>query len=57
MKTVTIQELQSNAQKLIDNVLNNDEFFEIKTESGTAVVINELEWNILVESLRHSMKE
>lgn len=51
MKRVNIQELQANAKSLIPDVINNDEFFEVETEDGIAVVINEREWNILVESL------
>lgn len=52
MKRVNIQELQANTESLISEVINNDEFFEVETEDGIAVVINEREWNILVDSLR-----
>lgn len=52
MKRVNIQELQCNTESLISDAINNDEFFEIETEDGIAVVINEREWNILVDSLR-----
>ena len=53
IKTVDIYHLKLNAGKLISDVINNDEFFEVETEDGVAVVINEREWNILIESLLH----
>ena len=57
MKTVNIVQLTSDAENLISNVINNDEFFEIETKDGIAVVINEREWDVLIESLRvHSKK-
>ena len=56
MKTVTIDKLKENANELISNVINEDEFFEIETKDGVAVVINEREWNILIESLTLYMK-
>ena len=52
MKTVNIQQLKFNAEELISNAINNDEFFEVETKDGTAVVINRREWDVLVESLR-----
>ena len=51
MKTVNIQQLKFNAEELISNAINNDEFFEVETKDG-AVVINKREWDVLVESLR-----
>ena len=53
MKTVDIYHLKLNAGKLISDVINNDEFFEVETEDGVAVVINEREWNVLIEALLH----
>ena len=38
MKTVNIQQLKFNAEELISNAINNDEFFEVETKDGTAVV-------------------
>ena len=52
MNIVTIETLKSNADKLISDVLTNDEFFKVSTPNGNAVVINEREWEILIESLR-----
>lgn len=43
MKTVNIVQLTSDAENLISNVISNDEFFEIETKDGIAVVINERE--------------
>lgn len=51
MKTVTIKELGENTKELIKNVVDNDEFFEVETEHGMAVVISEREWNVFVQSL------
>lgn len=51
MRIVNTKELKTNAEKLLSNVINNDEFFEIETKDGIAVVINEREWKILIDSL------
>lgn len=51
MRIVNTKELKKNAEKLLSNVINNDEFFEIETKDGIAVVINEREWKILIDSL------
>lgn len=51
MRIVNTKELKKNAEKLLSNVINNDEFFEIETKDGIAVAINELEWKILIDSL------
>lgn len=51
MRTVDIQELKSTADELITNVINNDEFFEVETNYGRAVVINEREWDVFINSL------
>lgn len=51
MKVVDTKELKKNAEKLLSEVINNDEFFEIETKDGMAVVINEREWKILIDSL------
>lgn len=51
MKVVDTKELKKNAEKLLSEVINNDEFFEIETKDGIAVVINEREWKILIDSL------
>lgn len=52
MKTITIDDLKINTDQLIDGAIN-DEFFKVKTQNGTAVVISEAEWDILIESLMH----
>lgn len=57
MKTVNIVQLTSDAENLISNVISNDEFFEIETKDGIAVVINEREWDVLIESLRVHTKK
>ena len=51
MRTVDIQELKSTADELITNVINNDEFFEVETNYVRAVVINEREWDVFINSL------
>lgn len=51
MRIVNTKELKKNAEKLLSNVINNDEFFEIETKDGIAIVINEREWKILIDSL------
>lgn len=50
MRTVDIQELKSTADELFTNVINN-EFFEVETNYGRAVVINEREWDVFINSL------
>ena len=57
MRIVNTKELKKNAEKLLSNVINNDEFFEIETKDGIAVVINEREWKILIDSLGGETKE
>ena len=57
MKTVNVEQLKSNTEELILNVINNDEFFEVETPNGRAVVINEREWNVLIESLGSHLKK
>ncbi len=57
MRIVNTKELKKNAEKLLSNVINNDEFFEIETKDGIAVVINEREWKILIDSLGGEIKE
>lgn len=51
MRIVNTKELKKNAEKLLSNVINNDEFFEIETKDGITVVINEREWKNLIDSL------
>lgn len=46
MKIISTKELKKNTEKLLSNVINNDEFFEIETQDGIAVIINEREWKI-----------
>lgn len=36
MKRVNIKELQTNAESLVSDAINNDEFFEVETEDGIA---------------------
>ena len=52
-RKITLEE----TEKLLSNVINNDEFFEIETKDGIAVVINEREWKILIDSLGGEIKE
>lgn len=48
----TLSEFCNNAETLIKNAAVNDDFVKIKTESGTAVLISEDEWNILVDAIK-----
>lgn len=49
MKRVDVQQLKANADTLLYKALKNDEFFEVETEDGIAVVINKREWDILLD--------
>ena len=51
ISAMILAKLKKDAEKLLSNVINNDEFFEIETKDGIAVVINEREWKILIDSL------
>lgn len=57
MKIVSTKELKKNAEKLLSDVINNDEFFEIETKDGIAVVINEREWKVLIDSLGKNIRK
>lgn len=52
MRKIDIEQLKSDAETIISNVINNDDFCKIETGEGIAVVINEHEWNLLKESLK-----
>lgn len=56
IKTATIKALQNNTEKLINDVILNDEALYVESDKGTAVVITLDEWNAFRELLAHSMK-
>ena len=43
MKSISIEQLKDDAETLISDAINNDEFFEVETKDGIAVIINERE--------------
>lgn len=51
IKTASIKALQNNTEKLINDVILNDEALYIESDKGTAVIITLDEWNILRECL------
>lgn len=51
IKTATVKALQNNTEKLINDVILNDEALYIESDKGTAVIITLDEWNILRECL------
>lgn len=52
MPEKTISEFLANAEALIIGAAANDDFVKIKTPIGTAVLISESEWNILIEAMK-----
>ena len=57
IKTATIKALQNNTEKLINNVILNDEVLYIESDKGTAVVITLDEWNAFKELLSYAMRD
>lgn len=51
IKTASVKALQNNTEKLINDVILNDEVLYIESDGGTAVIITLDEWNILREFL------
>lgn len=56
IKTATVKALQNNTEKLINDVILNDEVLYVESDKGTAVIITLDEWNAFRELLVHSMK-
>lgn len=52
MPEKNISEFLANAEALIIGAATNDDFVKIKTPKGTAVLISESEWNILIEAMK-----
>lgn len=48
----TIQEFVTNAETLVIGAVVNDDFVKIKTEKGNAVLVNEAEWDILIDAMK-----
>lgn len=55
IKTASVKALQNNTEKLINDVILNDEALYVESDKGTAVVITLEEWNTFRELLVHSM--
>ena len=51
LKQITINDLQTQTEQIINNVINEDKFCEIHYEDDSAVIISKAEWNIMVEAL------
>ena len=52
MKELSTQEFIAEVEKLLFNAVANGDFLKIKTSAGNAVLINEDEWNILVDAMK-----
>lgn len=52
MPEKNISEFLANAEALIIGAAANDDFVKIKIPKGTAVLISESEWNILIEAMK-----
>ena len=52
MKELTATEFITNARDLLYSAVEYDEFLKIKTRSGNAILINEAEWNIMVDAIK-----
>ncbi|MDY3984832.1 hypothetical protein [Dysosmobacter sp.] len=48
----TTQQFIADAESLLIGAAANDDFVKINTSAGTAVLISEAEWNILVEAFK-----
>lgn len=51
MLEIAAKEFISDAERYLIGAAVNDEFVKIKTSAGTAVLISEAEWNVLVGAL------
>ena len=52
MPEKTISEFLENAEAMIIGAAANDDFVKIKTQKGTAVLISESEWDVLIEAMK-----
>lgn len=52
MKEVTATEFIMDARDFLYAAVKDDEFLKIKTRVGNAVLINEAEWNIMVDAMK-----
>ena len=48
----TTQEFIADAESLLIGAVTNGDFVKIKTSAGDAVLINEAEWNILMDAMK-----
>ena len=48
----TTKEFIKDAESLSIGAVAHDDFVKIKTSAGTAVLISEAEWNILVDAMK-----
>lgn len=59
MKEITIKELQSDTENLINNIVINDDFLEAQTDTdcGHAAIISGREWQMFRELMLRAFNE
>ena len=57
MNYTTLSNFINNAENIISNTITNEEHTLIKTEEGNAVLIPEVQYNCLLETLARKRKE
>jgi len=51
MKHVTIRAALNDIESIVENVIKQGDSFSIATDDGAAVLVNQEEWNSLLETL------
>ncbi len=57
MKVTNISVLRRNLFSLIDNVIENNDSITVSTKNGNVVIISETEYNAMLETIYHNVKE
>ena len=57
MKVTNISVLRRNLFSFIDNVIENNDSITVSTKNGNVVIISETEYNAMLETIYHNVKE
>jgi|LSQX01.2.fsa_nt_gb PHD/YefM family antitoxin component YafN of YafNO toxin-antitoxin module len=52
MKRIDLPGFLADAERLVCGAASDDDFLAIDTDAGSAVLISEAEWKVLVDALR-----
>ena len=55
MTELSMKEFLNDPETILTGAVADDEFVNVKTKSGNAVIINESEWNILLGAMKIAM--